>query len=150
MFLGFLGALLVSPEQRKLLYAAVTVPFPFLVGLFLFEMGIKVARDFPGFHHLPRAFLIFAVGAPFVSLLFGTAVGIAIGLSYGGSALLAILFASASYVAVPAVVRAVHPQMDQSIPLSLSLGVTFPFNVVLCVPFALYLNQFLYNLFITP
>lgn len=57
----------------------------------------------------------------------GSLAGYWIELSFGGAILFGVLCASASYVAVPAVIRATFPDFDQSTPLSLSLGVTFPF-----------------------
>ena len=55
----------------------------------------------------------------------------AIGLSVGGAAVLATLAASASYIAVPAAMRVALPEANPSIYLTLSLGVTFPFNLML-------------------
>jgi hypothetical protein len=146
LFVGFLGTIFLNTGAEEWLYKWATVPFSGSVCLFLLDMGVKVAKDFPGFHHLPKPLLFFSIGAPILSVILGTISGWILGLSYGGAALFSLLCASASYVAVPAVVKAIHPHMNQSIPLGLSLGVTFPFNVVLCVPFALYLNLFLHNI----
>jgi hypothetical protein len=45
-----------------------------------------------------------------------------------------ILAASASYIAVPAAMRVALPEADPSIYLTLSLGVTFPFNLAIGIP----------------
>ena len=45
-----------------------------------------------------------------------------------------VLAASASYIAVPAVVRYAIPEADPSLYVSLSLGVTFPLNVLVGIP----------------
>jgi hypothetical protein len=57
-----------------------------------------------------------------------------VGLSSGGVALLMTLSASASYIAVPAAMRVALPEAKPSIYLTLSLGVTFPFNLTLGIP----------------
>ena len=65
---------------------------------------------------------------------FGLAAGLLLGLSTGGLALLMVLSASASYIAVPAAMRVALPEANPSIYLTLSLGVTFPFNLTLGIP----------------
>jgi hypothetical protein len=64
-----------------------------------------------------------------------------IGLSLGGVVLLMILSASASYIAVPAAMRVALPEANPSIYLTLSLGVTFPFNLTLGIPLYLAVAQ---------
>jgi len=49
-------------------------------------------------------------------------------------ALLMVLCASASYIAVPAAMRLALPESDPSVYLTLSLGVTFPFNIAIGIP----------------
>lgn len=71
---------------------------------------------------------------PVTGSLFGFAAAIALGLSGGGTALLMVLSASASYIAVPAAMRVALPEANPSIYLTLSLGVTFPFNLTLGIP----------------
>lgn len=56
------------------------------------------------------------------------------GLSTGGVTLLAILGASASYIAVPAAMQVALPHANHSLSISASLGITFPFNVLIGVP----------------
>jgi len=57
-----------------------------------------------------------------------------LGLSTGGLALLMVLAASASYIAVPAAMRVALPEANPALSLTLSLGVTFPFNLTLGIP----------------
>jgi hypothetical protein len=71
---------------------------------------------------------------PVMNGTFGTIVGAAIGLDAGSAAALGILAASASYIAVPAAMRLALPQADPGLYLSMSLGVTFPFNIILGIP----------------
>jgi hypothetical protein len=48
---------------------------------------------------------------------------------------------SASYIAAPAAVRLALPEASPGIYLTLSLGVTFPFNLALGIPLFLYLAE---------
>ncbi|MEO1201031.1 MAG: sodium-dependent bicarbonate transport family permease, partial [Pseudomonadota bacterium] len=66
-----------------------------------------------------------------------------IGLDPGGAALLITLSASASYIAVPAAMRLALPEARPAIYLTLSLGVTFPFNLTLGIPLYIAVAQML-------
>ena len=86
-------------------------------------------------------FTIFIMGSgfawavmPMVAAAFGLVVALVIGLSVGGTALMMTLAASASYIAVPAAMRVALPEANPSIYLTLSLGVTFPFNLIFGIP----------------
>ena len=61
-------------------------------------------------------------------------VGWGIGLSPGGTTLLAVLAGSASYIAAPAAIRIAVPEANPSLSLTASLGVTFPFNIFIGIP----------------
>ena len=69
----------------------------------------------------------------------------AIGLDAGSAAALGVLCASASYIAVPAAMRLALPEADPGIYLTMSLSITFPFNVLinigLITTLALYLTS---------
>jgi uncharacterized protein len=73
----------------------------------------------------------------------GVLVGAAIGLDTGTAAGLGILAASASYIAVPAAMRMALPEADAGLYLSMSLGVTFPFNIVAGIPLYTLLAQWI-------
>jgi hypothetical protein len=71
---------------------------------------------------------------PVLGSVLGLAFGMLIGLSTGGVVLLMVLSASASYIAVPAAMRVALPEANPAVYLTLSLGVTFPFNLTLGIP----------------
>ncbi len=109
-------------------------PFKGVLALFLLDMGIHAARHLG---RLPQAsgFLVtFAVLASLSHAGLGIAIGLFLDLSKGDTLLLAVLFGSASYIAVPAAARLALPQANPGIYLPMSLGVTFPFNVVVGIP----------------
>lgn len=105
------------------------------LAIFLLEMGLIVARQ-AGELRRQGAFLIaFGVAMPLFSSLLGVASGALLGLSVGGTALLATLAASASYIAVPATMRLAVPAANPALSLAAVLGVTFPFNILAGIPF---------------
>ena len=71
---------------------------------------------------------------PLIGAFCAAALSPFVGLSAGGTAILITLAASASYIAVPAAMRLALPQANPAIPLSLALGVTFPFNLMFGIP----------------
>jgi hypothetical protein len=78
--------------------------------------------------------LAFGCIMPVIGSLLGLIAALLVGLSVGGTFLLMVLSASASYIAVPAAMRLALPQAKSGIYLSLALGVTFPFNLTLGMP----------------
>ena len=109
-------------------------PFKGVLCLFLLDMGLLVARRFAGFRHLGLGLVLFGLVMPILGAVIGLATGWALGLSEGGVTLVALLAASASYIAVPAAMRMALPKADPALYVSVSLGVTFPFNIVIGVP----------------
>lgn len=83
----------------------------------------------------------FGIAMPLVGSLIGLGFGMLIGLSLGGVTLLMVLSASASYIAVPAAMRVALPEANPTIYLTLSLGITFPFNLTLGIPLYLTMAQ---------
>ena len=113
----------------------IVVPFTGILALFLLDMGLSAGRSL--LEHkkdISGGLLAFGCVMPVVGALFGTLAAKFVGLSAGGAFLLIVLSASASYIAVPAAMRLALPQAKSGIYLTLSLGVTFPFNLTLGMP----------------
>jgi len=102
--------------------------------LFLLDMGLIAARRLREARALTPRIALLAVALPVVNGALGSAVGTLIGLDIGSSAALGILAGSASYIAVPAVMRMALPQADPGLYLGMSLAVTFPFNIMVGIP----------------
>lgn len=98
--------------------------------LFLLDMGLIAARRLIGTRLVTPAVFAAAIALPLVNGALGTLIGVLIGLDAGSSAALGILAGSASYIAVPAAMRLALPQADPGLYLAMSLGITFPFNIV--------------------
>jgi hypothetical protein len=104
-------------------------------------MGLLAARRLREARALTPRVAVLAVVLPVVNGTLGAATGTLIGLDIGSSAALAILAGSASYIAVPAVMRMALPQADPGLYLGMSLAVTFPFNVLFGIPLYTMLAQ---------
>jgi hypothetical protein len=110
-------------------------PFKGVLCLFLLDMGLVAGRGLRGGGGvLTRGVLAFGVLMPLVGSVFGLGAALLLGLSSGGVALMMVLSASASYIAVPAAMRVALPEANPSLYLTLSLGVTFPFNLTVGIP----------------
>lgn len=102
--------------------------------LFLLDMGLIAARRLRETRSLTWRLAVLGIALPLAQGFLGVAVGTAIGLDTGSAAILGVLAASASYIAVPAVMRMSLPQADAGLSLGMALAVTFPFNVTLGIP----------------
>ncbi|MBM4256932.1 MAG: hypothetical protein FJ147_13675 [Deltaproteobacteria bacterium] len=118
-------------------------PFKGILCLFLLDMGLLTAQRLGDFRALGWSLFAFGVYMPLLGGLIGLLIGDGLGLGVGSTTLLGILTASASYIAVPAAMRQALPQANPSIYVTLSLGVTFPFNVMLGIPLCFTLAQLL-------
>jgi hypothetical protein len=110
-------------------------PFQGVLCLFLLDMGLIAGRGLRrSYKVLSAGVIAFGVLMPLLSSAIGLGAAVLLDLSLGGTVLLMILAASASYIAVPAAMRVALPEADPSIYLTLSLGVTFPFNLAVGIP----------------
>lgn len=113
----------------------IVAPFKGVLCLFLLDMGLVAGRGLRGSRGiLTPGVVAFGVLMPLVGATAGLGSALLLGLSLGGTVLLMVLGASASYIAVPAAMRVALPQANPALSLTLSLGVTFPFNLTLGIP----------------
>ena len=105
--------------------------FQGILCLFLLDMGLIAARRFMDARAVTARLAGIALFLPLVQGIIGTMLGAAIGLDVGSAAALGVLCASASYIAVPAAMRLALPQADPGIYLTMSLSITFPFNILI-------------------
>lgn len=122
----------------------VVSPFKGVLCLFLLDMGLVAGRGLrSSAHQLTPGLISFGIVMPILGSVAGLVAASLIGLSTGGTVLLMALSASASYIAVPAAMRVALPEANPSIYLTMSLGITFPFNLVLGIPLYLSIAQVL-------
>lgn len=108
--------------------------FKGFLAFFLLEMGLVVAGRLADLRRAGAFLVGFALLMPLVSGLLGIVTGEWLGLSVAGTALLATLYASASYIAAPAAMRIAVPEANPALSIGAALGVTFPFNLLLGIP----------------
>ncbi len=108
--------------------------FKGVLALFLLEMGLVAGGRITDLKRAGPFLVVFGLLAPPILGALGAVVGHLIGLSLGGTALLATLAASSSYIAAPAAMRIAVPEANPALSIGVSLGVTFPFNILLGVP----------------
>jgi hypothetical protein len=129
-----IGAI-ANPTAMEALEPFTTDIFMGMLCLFLLEMGMEAARRFGDFKRVGLLLGGFGILMPLIGGMIGALVGgLALGFGVGGTTLVAVLGASASYIAVPPAMRLAIPEANPSFYLTLSLGITFPFNVVFGIP----------------
>ena len=132
---SFLIGGITGTEGLAKIDSFIVAPFQGVLCLFLLDMGLVAGRGLRESRgDLGIGAVVFGVTMPLIGSMAGLALALLIGLSSGGAALLMTLAASASYIAVPAAMRVALPEARPSIYLTLSLGVTFPFNLTLGIP----------------
>ncbi len=132
---SFLIGLITGADGLARIESFIVSPFQGVLCLFLLDMGLVAGRGLRGSRGvLGLGAVVFGLIMPLIGATAGLSVALALGLSTGGVALLMTLAASASYIAVPAAMRVALPEANPSVYLTLSLGVTFPFNLVLGIP----------------
>lgn len=108
--------------------------FKGMLAFFLLDMGLLAARNLSQVRGRSPWLLAYALMAPPVHATLALGLGLLFGLPLGDTILLMVLAASASYIAVPAVLRHAIPQANPSLYFGLSLGLTFPLNILLGIP----------------
>lgn len=108
--------------------------FKGLLAIFLLEMGLVAASRIGDLRRAGTFLLSFAVAMPLFAGTLGALTASLLGLSVGGAALLATLYASASYIAAPAAMRIAVPEANPALSIGAALGITFPFNLVIGIP----------------
>jgi hypothetical protein len=132
---AFLIGMITGEEGLTEIAPLVIAPFKGVLCLFLLDMGIIAGRGLrKGRGVLDAGALAFGIIMPLLGSLLGLGAAVLLGLPLGSALLLMVLSASASYIAVPAAMRVALPEANPSIYLTLSLGVTFPFNLVIGIP----------------
>lgn len=143
---AFFIGMITGEEGLAEISSFVVSPFKGVLCLFLLDMGLVAGRGLAkGGKLLDWGSIAFGVLMPPIGAALGLLAALALGLSLGGTVLLMTLSASASYIAVPAAMRVALPEANPSVYLTLALGVTFPFNLVLGIPLYLAVASFVFG-----
>jgi hypothetical protein len=135
LLLGSLVVGLISGDAGHKVMAPFSIDlFKGLLAFFLLDMGLLAAKSLGELKGKPSVTLAYSFIAP------PTHAMIALGLCHlfhvplGDTILLMVLAASASYIAVPAVLRQAMPEVSPALYMGMSLGITFPLNIILGIP----------------
>lgn len=135
LLLGSMLVGLVSGDAGQKLMAPFSIDlFKGMLAFFLLDMGLMAARNIKGLKGKPPITLLYAIGSPLSHALLALVLCKLIGLPLGNTILLMVLASSASYIAVPAVLRHALPEVNPALYMGMSLGITFPFNIILGIP----------------
>lgn len=130
MAIGYLsgdaGSAVMAPFSSDL--------FKGMLAFFLLDMGLMVARNFGSVRGQSPVLIAYAILGPLVHASIALALAVLLQLPAADAALLMVLSASASYIVVPAVLRYAIPEANPSLYFGLSLGITFPLNILLGIP----------------
>lgn len=113
--------------------------FKGFLAVFLLDMGITSGKKIGLLLKKGWFALLFAIVIPCLN---GCLVSYFSGFwltEIGNRFLIAILAASASYIAVPAAMRIAAPKANPGLYLPMALAITFPFNITLGMPFYLFI-----------
>ena len=108
--------------------------FKGMLSFFLLDMGLLAARNLPQVKGKSPALIAYAIIGPILHASLALGLAFVLNLPAGDGALLMVLAASASYIAVPAVLRFALPEANPSLYFGLSLGITFPLNILFGIP----------------
>jgi hypothetical protein len=108
--------------------------FKGMLSFFLLDMGLMAARNLPQVKGKSPALIAYAIIGPILHASLALGLAYVLNLPAGDGALLMVLAASASYIAVPAVLRFALPEANPSLYFGLSLGITFPLNILFGIP----------------
>lgn len=131
---GLAMGVITGPDGMEKVEPFFVAPFIGVLVIFLLDLGMTAARRLPDIGKVGVKLVAFAVVAPVVLGTVGAFAGSIAGLSLGGSTVLGVLAASASYIAAPAAVRVALPDANPGLYLTAALAVTFPFNLIAGIP----------------
>ena len=145
LLLGSMLVALVSGDAGQKLMAPFSIDlFKGMLAFFLLDMGLMAARNFEGLKGKPPLTILYAIGSPLSHAILALVLCKLIGLPLGNTILLMVLASSASYIAVPAVLRHALPEVNPALYMGMSLGITCPFNIILGIPLYTFIaKQFL-------
>jgi hypothetical protein len=133
-----IGGLIVGLISGSSGYDKVTPFFvdllPGVLALFLMHLGYLAGSQLKALRDVGPGLFAFAIIFPLFAGTLGVIGGSLAGLSVGGATVLGVLSASASYIAAPAAVQVALPEANPSLSITASLGVTFPFNLIVGIP----------------
>jgi hypothetical protein len=108
--------------------------FKGMLSFFLLDMGVVAGRRIGAIKEAGFFLVGFGILMPLINAALGILLSLLLNLDQGNSFMLTVLFASASYIAVPAAMRIAIPDANPGIYVPVALAITFPFNIIAGLP----------------
>lgn len=144
IFVGFGVGLIFKILHYDTASYAIIAPFNAALILFMLDIGAAIGSQKEAIKSFSPNLIAFAILMPIIYGTSGLFIARLLVDDLGSAVLFAMLMASASYIAVPAILRSKAPKALESIYLPLSLGITLPFNVLIGLPYLIYIASRLY------
>jgi hypothetical protein len=141
IFIGFATGFLLRNYQTDMIDMMIIGPFTFMLVLFMLDIGIKIAKQKSYIRQFSPSIAAFAIYMPIINGSLGLLIAQKFVIFPGSAILFALLLASASYIAVPAIMGTQTNDAKEAIYLPMSLGITLPFNLLIGLPIYYYLQQ---------
>jgi hypothetical protein len=116
-----------------------------MLAFFLLDMGIVAARRLGDLKKVGGFLVSFAIFLPIINAMIAILIAHFLSVNKGDAFMLAVLSASASYIAVPAAMRLSVPEANPSIYVTMSLAITFPFNISVGIPIYYWLVNYFWG-----
>ena len=140
---GLLIGIIVGPDRLSPTDPLFVGLFSGALTLFLIELGSIAANRLRDLDGAGLRVVILGIVVPLINGSIGAVLGSTAGMSGGGVAVMATLAASASYIAAPAAIRIALPDANPGIYVTASLGITFPFNLIVGIPLYIEIAEYL-------
>jgi uncharacterized protein len=135
LLIGFLA----SDAQAEGIKPFTNDIFKGFLAIFLLDMGITSGKKLQSFFSYGWFPMIFAIVIPLFNGCVVAVLSSAVTDDISNRFILAILSASASYIAVPAAMKMTVPKSNPGLYLPMALAVTFPINITIGMPLYFYL-----------
>lgn len=133
MVIGYILTLLGNEKSQLATFIGGDM-FTGMLVFFLLYMGTLVGKKFRELESFPPILIAFAIIAPIVNGVLALLISKMFGFAPGDTLLLTILCASSSYIVAPAILKDTLPSSNPAKYLTMSMGITFPLNIVLGIP----------------
>lgn len=142
LLMGSLIVGIITNESGWKSFRSFDAIFKGMLMFYLLDMGIHAAKEIKQLRGKGMFLVIFGLGVPLLNATIAIFLTKVLGLSAGNALLFTALCASASYIAVPAALPDAIPKANPAFSTSLALGITFPFNIIIGIPFYFFVIKF--------
>lgn len=141
LIVGSLVVGLITNESGWKSFRSFDAIFKGMLMFYLLDMGIHAAQEIKILRSKGLFLLIVAIILPITNSCLAIFFTKILGMEPGNALLFTVLCSSASYITVPAAIPDAIPKANPSFSISLALGITFPFNIIIGIPLYYYVIQ---------